>query len=240
MKVTAHETLAEFLRSYILDNGYGPGSKMPTEEDLAKQHGLSRQTVRRAYQSLAHEGIVHRTRGRGTFVTAMRPDGRYLRTFGSIDDLMAQSIDSTMEILEPVHLVEDERVAAKLLTNGPIGSLLLRRLHDGQIICSTRVSIPRAVMQAFHPLHLDTSYTGGTIIEAIDKVWKFRISGAKQRIQAGPCPPAAAEQLDCLPGEPVLQVERLYYDGNGDFVELAESLYVGRRFAYRIDVLRTL
>jgi GntR family transcriptional regulator len=212
---------------------------MPTEGELATQHRLSRQTVRRAYQSLAHEGLIHRTRGRGTFVTAVRPDGRYLRTFGSIDDLMAQSADSTMEVVEPMRSVTDERLSAKLLAPGPVGTLLVRRNHAGQAFCLTQVSVPMAVMRALAPVRLDRNYVGGTIIEEVDRVWPSRVCGAKQRIQAGPCPPVEAEHLACEPGEPVLQVERLYYDDNGDFVELAESVYVGRRFAYRIEVLRT-
>lgn len=211
---------------------------MPTEAELAQSHGLSRQTVRRAYQTLSSEGLIQRTRGRGTFVTAVPPDGRYLRTFGSIDDLMAQSADSTMDVVEPLRVANDEELSRKLDTRGPVGSLLLRRLHAGQAFCLTKVSVPLPVMLKLAPLGFETGYKGGTVIEAIDAVWPSRISGAKQRIQAGPCVPSDASILGCEPGEPVLQVERLYHDCDGIFVELAESVYVGSRFTYQIELLR--
>jgi DNA-binding GntR family transcriptional regulator len=53
--------------------------------------GLSRQTVRRAFQELAAAGAVYRVPGCGTF--AVPGDGRYLRSFGSIDDLMSLALE---------------------------------------------------------------------------------------------------------------------------------------------------
>jgi GntR family transcriptional regulator len=240
-EVTAHGRLTELLRSRMREGAYGVGARLPTEMELAEEYGVSRQTVRRAYQSLVNQGLVHRTRGRGTFVSAVPPDGRYLRTFGSVDDLMAQSADSTMEIIEPLQTVCDEWLSNKLLCPArPIGTLLLRRRHGGgEVFCLTKVAVPEAVMGALSPLELQTGFMAGTIISAIEDVGHARIYGAKQRIQAELCPSWATAHLDCGPNEPVLHVERLYYDDRGEPVEFADTLYVGRRFAYQIELLRT-
>jgi DNA-binding GntR family transcriptional regulator len=45
-----------------------PGSKLPTEQELCAQYGVSRITVRQAVSSLVTEGILARQRGRGTYV----------------------------------------------------------------------------------------------------------------------------------------------------------------------------
>jgi hypothetical protein len=69
---------------------------------LAKEYGVSRHTIRRAFQDLIADELVHRTRGRGTF--AVSPGELYVKQLGSIDDLMALSEDTQMEIsrLSPV------------------------------------------------------------------------------------------------------------------------------------------
>ncbi|WP_135549902.1 GntR family transcriptional regulator [Paenibacillus cymbidii] len=45
-----------------------PGELMPSENELAERHGLSRQTVRQTFGELEREGRLHRVKGKGTFV----------------------------------------------------------------------------------------------------------------------------------------------------------------------------
>lgn len=47
-----------------------PGGRLPTEEVLAEQLGVSRGTLRAALQSLSADGLVSRRRRHGTFVNA--------------------------------------------------------------------------------------------------------------------------------------------------------------------------
>ncbi len=52
--------------------GQFPGDRLPTEVELAEQLGVSRETVRRATESLADEGLLVKFRRKGTFLR--RPD----------------------------------------------------------------------------------------------------------------------------------------------------------------------
>ena len=237
--VTAYGTVTDFLRSFITEGRYGPDGRLQSENELAELQGVSRQTVRRAYQTLVQEGLIHRTRGRGTFVTPVQPDAHYLRTFGSLDHLMAQAADSTMEVISPMEAVTDDRLREVLRCQGEVGTMLLRRSQEDEVFAISQVSVPKSVMDAIRPWGLETGYAEGTVLDAIDRVWSSRVRGAKQRMQAGLCSDADAEYLKCAPGDPVLEVERIYYDDSGEFVEFTESRYVGSRFAYRLELLRT-
>lgn len=66
------ETLwAQVARDLRADIGSGylrRGAKLPSEPELAAQYQVSRDTVRRALQELAAEGLVAVLRGRGTFI----------------------------------------------------------------------------------------------------------------------------------------------------------------------------
>ena len=46
-----------------------PGALLPSENSLARQHGVSRPTVRRALADMEREGLIRREQRRGTFVT---------------------------------------------------------------------------------------------------------------------------------------------------------------------------
>jgi GntR family transcriptional repressor for pyruvate dehydrogenase complex len=53
----------------ILTGTMRPGDRLPTENELADQFGVSRTVVREATQALKAQGLVEVTPGRGTFVT---------------------------------------------------------------------------------------------------------------------------------------------------------------------------
>lgn len=67
------EELASQLRSQILSGAWTPGTKLPTENELIQETGLSLTTVRRAYEALVAEELVTRRRGAGSFVAEHRP-----------------------------------------------------------------------------------------------------------------------------------------------------------------------
>ena len=60
--------IAHRLSAGIGPGGLRPGARLPTEAQLAAEHGVNRHTVRRAIESLAQSGLVRVEQGRGTFV----------------------------------------------------------------------------------------------------------------------------------------------------------------------------
>ncbi|GCE14026.1 GntR family transcriptional regulator [Tengunoibacter tsumagoiensis] len=63
-----HIQLAAYFRERILDGRLQAGTRLPTELELASEHHISRDTVRRALTQLVEEGLLERVQGRGTFV----------------------------------------------------------------------------------------------------------------------------------------------------------------------------
>jgi DNA-binding FadR family transcriptional regulator len=63
-----YEIAAEKIVEFISETGLEPGDRLPTEQDLAQQLGLSRGMVREAIKALGPMGRVSAQRGRGLFV----------------------------------------------------------------------------------------------------------------------------------------------------------------------------
>ena len=62
------EQVEELLRGRIRDGTYAPGSRMPSESELADEFGVSRATVRTVLAKLAVNGLILRKQGDGTYV----------------------------------------------------------------------------------------------------------------------------------------------------------------------------
>jgi GntR family transcriptional regulator len=65
-----HKQVARAMRQSISSGEWSPGTKIPTETELAGLYGVSRPTVRLAVAALRSEGQLDVTQGRGTFVRA--------------------------------------------------------------------------------------------------------------------------------------------------------------------------
>ncbi|KIC20075.1 GntR family transcriptional regulator [Leisingera sp. ANG-Vp] len=60
--------IRDSIREMILNSTYGPGDKLPRDEEFAARFGCARSTVHRAMRDLAQSGIVERRRKGGTTV----------------------------------------------------------------------------------------------------------------------------------------------------------------------------
>lgn len=65
---TRTEALMDRLRLRIVGGELAPGHKLPSENQLVAEHGVSRTVVREAILRLQAEGLVHTRRGSGSFV----------------------------------------------------------------------------------------------------------------------------------------------------------------------------
>lgn len=63
---TLYQQIADGLRQHAA--ALGPGAKLPSEPQLARDWGVSRFTVAKAVEQLVNEGLITRRQGSGTFV----------------------------------------------------------------------------------------------------------------------------------------------------------------------------
>lgn len=67
--IPKYAQLKQEIISWINSAKYKPNQQLPSEHEMAEQFGFSRQTVRQALGELVQEGWLHRTQGKGTFVS---------------------------------------------------------------------------------------------------------------------------------------------------------------------------
>lgn len=239
VRASAYRRVASDLRAQIRTEAFSPTMPMPTENEIANQYSVSRQTVRRAFQDLVAEGLVRRVPGSGTFAT---PRSRYLRQFGSIEDLMALSADSELRVLSPMGMTVDPTAAGRLLlTDDQVATSSFTRLHDDEVFCHTRLWLPPRVRDQLGDVE-ELASAGArsrvTVIGLLDNVLGAPIQDAEQSISVAPATPEVADALTVAPGTALLRIDRTYYDTDGEPVELAVSHFHPDRYSYRVRLRR--
>jgi LacI family transcriptional regulator len=68
-----HQRIAAELEQAAASGALPPGSRLPSELELARRHGVSRGTVRQALTTLRHRGVITAVPGKGSFVRAPEP-----------------------------------------------------------------------------------------------------------------------------------------------------------------------
>ncbi len=106
--------VAEQLKRLISAAGLTPGSRLPSDNELVKQTGLSLFTVRQAVSELVKTGIAERLHGKGTFLKSATPEAEQILLF--IDEKVVEMKFSPFYAVLFHHLVrslDEHRIEVK-------------------------------------------------------------------------------------------------------------------------------
>jgi len=104
------ERVASALLGKIEKGAFPPGTRLPSENDLAEQFGVSRTVLREAISRLKHDGVVEGRQGSGVFVTE-QARVKPLR----IEVASVESLESILHIIELRRAIEGEAASQAAL-----------------------------------------------------------------------------------------------------------------------------
>lgn len=122
---SSSEAVAERIRSFVLAERLEPGDRLGREEDLAREFGVSRPTLREALRLLSSEHLVRASKGPGggIFVAATPEQGIGLSVSAAVATMLdAQSIEL------------DELLETRMLLEVPLAGLAAQRAGEGDLI----------------------------------------------------------------------------------------------------------
>ena len=225
------------LRDRILSGAIAFGAKLPTENELAAVHGVSRVTVRRALGELARERLIERRRSAGTRVV-YRPVLAPMTA--DISGMLASLADMgrrTAVKLLSFDYVPAEGAAAQAL--GVASDQMLQRSVrvrsvDGEPFSYLTTFVPESVSLTFTRQELASR----PLLDLLERAG-VKVEHARQRISAGLATPDVAAALDVRTGTPLIELTRVVYDQSGRGVEHLHALYRPDRYAFEIDLVRS-
>jgi len=224
------------LKERIRSGAIPPGHKLPSEPNLAREHMISRVTIRRALDGLARDGLILRRPGSGTFVrkdaAAPTPTGDFSNMLQS---LMAMGKATRVKLLSFGYGPPPGDVADALgLAPGESAhhSIRVRYLDD----------LPFSYLSTYVPERIGTRYTAADLAAHPLLILLERsgivANSADQTVSATLAGPEAAAALDVEIGAPLIAMTRIVRDVDGRGVEHLSALYRPDRHRFHMALTR--
>ena len=226
--VPLYARLSQILRSRITSGEYKPKDMLPTEDEISRAYGVSRITVREALRILADQGIIIRQSGRGTFVATPQT----LRAACSIDDLISGRQETRREWL-----------TRRVLTASQGVSDALGLKQGDRVIEITCVGYAKARPFAFHTVTLPfrvgrrvsvRRLGDNTVCQYLTRVCGYRLSHVDQWTTASLADENMANLVGISVGDPILIIQRIFVDVEGQALEFAVNKYRADGFPHHM------
>jgi GntR family transcriptional regulator len=219
-----------------------PGEKLPREEDLITQFGVSRITIRNALSNLERDGLIERTRAKGTFVAENLPINEKFIITNEVYNILRDADRYEVDTLgiETVKVAEtrNPREIRTLfnLTNSDWVSVVQRvRLFKGNPMYFLENHMPPEIAK-----HLTVEELSHKPLLAIlrEKIG-LSIGRGEMYIEAIPADPDLAEILGTQIYEPLILRQIYYWFHSGEPFEIVNSFMRPGFFRYKVDITVT-
>lgn len=107
-----YERIKNHIRAGIQAGTWVPGSRIPSENELAERFSMSRMTANRAIKELTSEGILERVQGKGTFVASANPLQSVLRIHGINHEVRSRGNEYSSRVLQLDEVVPPVPIAS--------------------------------------------------------------------------------------------------------------------------------
>ena len=209
------------LRNRIEKGSYGPRELMPSENNLVKEFGCSRNTIRRSVGQLALEGYVQSIHGKGVRVIYQPMEQPKLPE--DLKEAAAGNHSSfTTKVISFAELTVDEKIQA--ITGFPAGieiySVQRVRYHEGEALMIDHSYYRRDAVKGLTPEIAEQS-----VYNYMEKVLGQRIVTTKRKITVEPVTEIDKMYLDLKEYNCMAVVSSCIYNGDGILFEFNQSRY---------------
>ena len=144
----AYFQLARMLHREILRGGLLLGDRVPSENELSDEYGVSRMAARKAISLLTEKGMLRREKGRGTFVNSPRVEGGLFLIPDFRDEMRMQGLSSEVRLLG-VRVVRAGKTAAAMLGISTLITMAYESVRE-TVLCFQREGLRERVKIVGH------------------------------------------------------------------------------------------
>ena len=234
--VPLYQQIYTAIRLAIVSGKVPAQSKLPAEQELVQRLGVSRITVKRAFNELAIAGLVRRYRGRGTVVTFDATAPTVKGSFENlIDGLRRMGIETQVKLLDCEMISPSPAIAEalQLSRNASVQRIVRLRSLADEPFSYLVTYVPEDIAEAYN----EDELASASLIALLEQAG-HRPCEATQTITAVPAEAAVAAVLGVTTGSPLLRIHRIMRDETGRPVQDITATYRADRFQYEMRLTR--
>lgn len=211
--------------SQIRSGKWSAHQRIPSENALVTELGVSRMTINRALRELTAEGYLLRMQGVGTFVAEVKPQTEMLEVRNIAEEIAARGHrhSSRLITLQGRQASRDEAIALGIQPGAQLFHSLIVH-YENQIAVQLE---DRCVNPLAAPDYLQQDFAALTPYSYLMKV--APLTAGEHRVEAINAGAQQRELLQLAEGEPCLQIHRRTWSGR-TVVTSAQLLYPGSRY----------
>ncbi|MCA1368039.1 histidine utilization repressor [Bradyrhizobium sp. BRP14] len=226
--VPRYEAVKQFIRSRIESGEWPPNHRIPSENDIVADLGVSRMTANRALRELASEGTITRVQGVGSFVATHKSSTALLEVRNIADEIRERGHTHTSKIslLQQEQASPEVADALGLATGARVFHSIIVHAENGMPIQIE----DRFVNPAICPNYLEQDF--GSITPNAYLTLAAPITRTEQIVEAVLPKPWECKLLAIGRNEPCLMIRRRTWSEAAN-VTVARLIYPGTR--YRLE-----
>ncbi len=204
--------------------------RFPTDEQLVAEYEVSRQTVREAVRRLTDEGLLERTRGRGTRVKTFE---HVAGSLGSLYEQVREQHATQRSVVLSRDRVHDAQIARRLSLAADAQLIYIQRLRfaDEEPLALDRAWLPASLAARL----LDADLTDTGLYVELARTCGITDLHGSERIRPVIPSPDDRRTLALPRGEAAFSIQRLTLTGEAEPVEWRLSLVRGDRYTIYVD-----
>ena len=229
LPVPLYQRVFGVLYQRIRNGAYPAGHRLPTEQELVAEFGVSKATVRQAVGELVGRGLVIRQQGRGTYVSDEPGADRGSRFVGSLTDLILGTPQLTLHDVRVEHDIPfPHAVRTRLGVAAATGKVIRTRraLRAALFVYSVHYLSPRIADL------VTAEALGDAGLVSLLHRHGVAVRGAEQSIAAELADAEVADALQLDIGAATLAARRVLRTDDGE-VEVLHSWYRGDLYEWQ-------
>jgi GntR family transcriptional regulator len=234
--VPYYQQLAGLLREEIRENQPENGlHQLPSENDLATLHGLTRATVRHALDVLEREGWIYREKGKGSFAAVRRVEQELTQLVSTTEAMRQRGWSMVTRVLSLEKMDAAIHVARELEVEPGTSVYELCRLR---IVDHSPLSVQTAYLPETLCPRLEENDLSGSLYRLLEGRYGLRLWTGHETLRARCATDPEAKLLQIRKGAPVMYAERTTYASTGEAVEYLEAIWRGDRYDFKVPLQR--
>lgn len=230
--VPFYRQIRDQLESLISTGKLKPGQAISSEGTCAKSLGVSKMTVRQAFQALRNEGLLTIERGRHPKVSTGRIQKDFQKLRGFTEEMARRGLKPSSRVLEFEQLVPEASIAnrLRLLPHDEVYRFRRVRYADKEIVGLETIILPARLFPGLSKQDLENQ----SLYTLMEKRYLITLEWSEEELEAVPAGKDDARLLQVAPGVPLFSMRRTVYDRNDIPIEHGHSLFRGDRYSARV------